>query len=111
MPKRPAGLKIRYEGKTGCAYLLLAQLLDMTLPRRYRWGESDAIFLMMEYESLTRRERERCLDAEYERLKAMKPRLSHITPGMQEEIDRVVSKFLAKRRDVLVGHPETQDDD
>ncbi|MHC4179960.1 MAG: DUF5681 domain-containing protein [Planctomycetota bacterium] len=91
--KTGKGLKLRHEGETVCAYLLLAQFLNMTLPRRYQWPENDAVFLMMEYKGLARRERERRIDAEFARLDAIKPRLSRVTPEIEEGIDRIAQKL------------------
>lgn len=80
-----------------CAYMLLAQLLDQSLPRRYRWQEHDAVWLMMEYKGMTRRERERRIDAEFDQLNATKPRLLHVTPEIDRKLDRIVDKFFRKR--------------
>lgn len=93
-----------------CVYMLLAQMLDLYLPRRYQWRENDAVFLMMEYKGLTRRERERRIDAEFARLDATKPRPSRVTPEMEEGIDRIVQKFFTKRGDAPAGRPGPRGD-
>ena len=94
--KTGKGLKFRHEDKTVCAYSLLAQLLNQTLPRRYRWQEHKAVSLMMEYRSLTRRERERRIDAEYTQLETNRPRLRRITPEIDKELERIAQRLLRR---------------
>lgn len=89
--RRKAGIKSE-DGKI-CLYMLLAHLLDRTLPRRYRWQEHDAVWLIMDYKSMTRRERERRIDAEFAELDATKPRLTLLTPEMEEGLDRIVQRL------------------
>lgn len=108
--KTGKGFKLRHEGKTLCGYYFLAFLLDRTLPRRYQWRENDAIHLMMEYQGLARRVRERRIETEFARLDAMRPRLSRVTPEMEEGIDRIVHKFFTKRGDAPAGRPGMQGD-
>lgn len=76
-----------------CPYVVFAQLLDHYLPRRYRWQENAEVFLMMEHHNMSRRERERRIDAEFARLNATKPRLLHVTPEMDQGLDRIAQKL------------------
>lgn len=74
-------------------YLVLAHLLDQTLPRRYRWQDDAGFSLMMEYDSLSRRERKRRIAEEFTQLEATRVRSSRITPEMRWEIDRIASNW------------------
>lgn len=76
-----------------CTELTFAQCLDRLLPRRYRWQDSAEIFLMMEYQTMTRRERERRIAGESARLREMKPELSHVTQELKWQIDRIVRRI------------------
>lgn len=63
------------------------------LPRRYRWQDNAELNLMMEYLSLSWRERERRIAAGLARLNATKPRLQLVTPEMDEGLDRIVQRL------------------
>ena len=89
--------KVRHETGSHCAFMVFAQYLDQTLPRRYRWKEDEAFDLYVSYTGLTRRERERRIDAETTRLKATKPRPTLITPEMEQGIDRIGRELFGKR--------------
>jgi len=80
-----------------CMFLLCAQLLDRMLPPRYRWKGKVDLHHFMDGQSLTKRERERLIAAEFAQLNATTPTLSLVTPGMEWEINRVVSKFRGSR--------------
>lgn len=89
--------KVRDETGSLCAFMVFAQYLDQTLPRRCRWKEDEAFDLYVSYTGLTRRERERRIDAETTRLKATKPRPTLVTPEMEQGIDRIGRKLFGKR--------------
>jgi hypothetical protein len=87
----------RAENESSCGFLLFAQILDGMLPPRYRWKDLADLNLFMDGRSLTKRERERLIAAEFAQLNATTPRLSSITPVMEWEISRLVSKFRGSR--------------
>ncbi len=76
-----------------CGHLLLAQFLNQLLPRRYRWQDNAELFLMMQFNGLSRRERERRIVAEFVQLKETAPEPVHVTPDMRAEIDRITRRF------------------
>jgi len=76
----------------GCGYLIFAQLLDLMLPPRYRWKDGACLCLLMSYQSLTKRERERRIAAEFAQLKATKPRPLVVTPELEREFDRILDR-------------------
>lgn len=100
---RNRGKEARRRDDSVCAYGVFAHLLNHYLPRRYQWREHEPVMLMMEYKGLTRRERERRMETESARLEATRPRLSRVTPEMEEGIDRIVRKLLKPREDAPAG--------
>ena len=104
------GKKARRGDDSICVFGVFAHLLDHYLPLRYRWQDGDAFRLMVAYQGLTRREREQRIEAEYARLESTRPRQSRVTPEMEEGIDRIVRKFLAKPRNDPAARHEMQGD-
>lgn len=84
----------QHEGKSICGYLLYAQLLDLLLPRRYRWKDGEATPLMLDYLSLPRRELERRIAVGTIRLKETAPRRSRLP----REVERRLHETLRRRR-------------
>jgi len=82
------------DDKEECLFLVMAHLLNHFLPARYQWKEIDAISLMMNYESMTKRERERLVNAEFARLEAEWLPLRGITPEAAEVLERVRKQWL-----------------
>ncbi|MEQ8397583.1 DUF5681 domain-containing protein [Thalassobaculum sp.] len=84
-----------------CAYMILAHLLDHALPLRFRWGEHDALRLILEYQSLSRRELELRIAAEHRQLETTKPRYEMLAPAMESEVERLFRKGFAAEHSTL----------
>lgn len=91
--KRPT---IRHGDEAICTYLFLAQFLNSILPRRYRWTECAEVTLMVTYEDLPRRERERCIAREVDHLKQTCPPPMHMTPEQRYIYDRIFRQMFEK---------------
>lgn len=81
------------EGGGICAFLLYAQILNRMLPPRYRWKDNADINLFMDYRSLTRRERERRIEAEAAHLISAKSRLPPLEPEMEWELNKAIERM------------------
>lgn len=84
----------RCEDKEECLFLVAAHLVNHFLPARYQWKEIDAISLMMEYESMAKRERVRLVNTEFARLEAEWLPLRGITPEAAEVLEQVRKQWL-----------------
>lgn len=73
-----------------CAFLFYAQILNRMLPPRYRWRDDTDISLFMSYRSLTKRERERRIEAEATHLISAKSRLPPLEPEMEWELNKAI---------------------
>ncbi|HEY4135521.1 MAG TPA: DUF5681 domain-containing protein [Alphaproteobacteria bacterium] len=69
--KTGAGPKLRHEGQTACLYLVCAATLDKFLPGRLRLPADKAAWLICDFESLSRREREARIGTEFAQLNAI----------------------------------------
>lgn len=76
-------------------WLFLAQIIDLTLPRRFRWRDNEEVVLMVEYQLLTKKQRERRIADEYAHLMATLPRATYMTPESRLAIDKMSEEFLA----------------
>jgi uncharacterized protein DUF5681 len=76
-----------------CAFLFYAQILNRMLPPRYRWRDNADLNLFMDYRCLTKRERERRIEAEAADLDASKSKLPPLTPEMEWELNQVIEKM------------------
>ena len=89
-------LRSAHAGKTGegrwfgagersvCSYHLIATLFDKSLPRRYRWRAGIEQSLLVEYEHLPRRQREKRIVAEQTHLIETMPRPLALPPKIQQ---------------------------
>ncbi len=75
------------------SFLMLAQLLDDFLPRRYRWQDGAEFTLLFEYRGLNRRERERRITNELARLKKTEPAKQYLAPEIRWELDKLLDQI------------------
>ncbi len=90
---------VKSESEGACIHQVLAHLLDQTLPRRFRWTDDAGFDLLMEFENLPRRERERRITEECDHLQATRTQPSWMTPELKWEMDRIASKWSQRRED------------
>lgn len=89
------------EKKQGaCVYQVLAILIDQALPQRFRWQKGADLDLLMECHGLSRRERQRRITEEFDRLQATKTQPAWITPEAQWEMDRIAGEWSTMRKNV-----------
>ncbi|MBM3346961.1 MAG: hypothetical protein FJY55_10790 [Betaproteobacteria bacterium] len=62
------GPKLPHEGKLICAFMFLAHLIDLRLPRSCRWKEGDALALAVDWRRLSRLDREQRIATGFARL-------------------------------------------
>lgn len=77
-----------------CLFLVFAHLIDRFLPTRFQWTDIEAISLMMDCDSLNKRERQRQVDREQDELKRNWKKPSGITPEIAAEMERVRRQFF-----------------
>lgn len=73
-------------------FLVLAQLLDDFLPRRYRWQDDAELSLLFEYRALNRRDRERRIAHELARLKETEPAMLYLTPEIRSQLEKLLDQ-------------------
>ncbi len=91
----------RTERKGTCNFLVLAHLLDRSLPQRFRWQEDAGLNLMMEYGRHSKQEREKRITEEFGHLQATKTRPAWVTPEIEWKIDRIASRWSKMRKHVV----------
>lgn len=81
-----------------CVHMVFARWCDSLMPPRYRWKEIGAIGIVMDAQCLTKRERQKRIDREWAQLQATKPPSLYITPKVQAELDKLLTRWDAHRR-------------
>ncbi len=90
------GWVVRNNGKTHCAYLVLAGLYDLKLPKRYRKSDWEAVSFMMRFQSLRRRQRERIIAEEMARFERERPERLRGSPESEATCDKMVRDWIEK---------------
>lgn len=93
--KSGKGLKLAHEGEQFCANIFFAQMLDVSLPRRYQWQEIDAVSLIMEFQDLNKKERLSKLSRDREHIDKTRKTISRLPPEFQQELDRISKEWLS----------------
>jgi len=102
---------VEFEGKTACRFMFYATSLDRSLPKRYRLTGKQTQKLVMEHESLNRREREKRIELELDDLKRNRVEDPHMPPESKEKLEQIAQRwFEAGRRRKSKAASAGQDD-
>ena len=93
--KSGKGLKLEHEDEQFCVNIVFAQMLDVSLPRRYQWQETEAISLIMELQGLNKKERLSKMLKDREHVEKSRKTMSRLPPEYQQELDRICKEWLS----------------
>lgn len=78
-----------------CRFMLMAHLLDHTLPQRFRCDDLEVIHEMMKFSCLHKKEMKQKIASEWKHLEATRPRSAKTRPEVQRALDKCLKVLLS----------------